>query len=305
LSEKNVIERFSKPEMLKDALLNQRSIRGNESLARELAACVRLRSVDEGQSLIEQGGDDNDIYFILAGRFDIVVNGRKIAARGPGDHVGEMAAILPSLRRSATVQAFETGVVAALTAPELMKLADKFPSMWRHFAGVLAERLFQRNALVTATHAEIKVFVISSAEALAVARAVQEIFAHDPFRVTLWTDGVFRASQYAVESLVQILDVSDFAIAIAQADDFVKSRGETKATPRDNVLFELGLFIGRLGRLRTFLLEPRQTDVRLPSDLSGITTIPYETGSDAQLLTLLGPACNQLRRLFKEIGPNN
>jgi CRP/FNR family cyclic AMP-dependent transcriptional regulator len=300
-----VIERFSKPEVLADALLGQRSVRGHESLARELAACVRLRSIGEGQSLIEQGGDDNDIFFILAGRFEIDVNGRKIAARGPGDHVGEMAAILPSLRRSATVRALETGVVATLSATELMTLADRFPSMWRHFAGALAERLFQRNSLVTATHAEIKVFVISSAEALPVARAVQEIFVHDPFRVTLWTDGVFRASQYAVESLVQMLDVSDFAIAIAQADDFVQSRGETKATPRDNVLFELGLFIGRLGRLRTFLLEPRQTDVKLPSDLSGITTIPYESGTEAQLLALLGPPCNRLRRLFNEIGPNN
>ena len=83
------------------------------------------------------------------------------------------------------------------------------------------------------------------------------------------------------------------------------SRGETKATPRDNVLFELGLFIGRLGRLRSILLEPAAANVKLPSDLSGITTIPYQPGAESDLLTLLAPACNQLRRLFKEVGPNN
>jgi CRP/FNR family cyclic AMP-dependent transcriptional regulator len=177
--------------------------------------------------------------------------------------------------------------------------------VWQRLAGVLAERLFQRNTLVTTTHDKIEVFVISSVEALPIARAVQEIFKHDPFRVTLWTDGVFRASQYSVESLVQKLDTSDFAVAIVKSDDLVQSRGESKPVPRDNVLFELGLFIGRLGRLRSFLLEPVKDGVKLPSDLTGITTISYTTGAEKELLTLLGPACNELRRLFNEIGPNN
>ena len=181
--------------------MSQRSVRGNQSLAQELSGKVHLLEVGVSQVLIEQGADDNDIYFILAGRFEIVVNGRTIASRGPGEHVGEMAAILPSLRRSATVRALEGGAVAQLSATELIDIANRYPSMWQHFASVLAERLLQRNTLVTATHDQIRVFVISSAEALPLARAIQEIFARDPFRITVWTDGVFRASQYAVESL--------------------------------------------------------------------------------------------------------
>lgn len=300
-----MIERFSDQATLLEALLNQKLVRGNESLARDLSQQIELRAVEAGQTLIQQGGDDNDLYFLLAGRYDIVVNGRKIAIRGPGEHVGEMAAILPSLRRSATVQSSESGVVAKLSSIELIGFANRYPSMWQHLSGVLAERLFQRNSLVTAAHHEIEVFIISSAEALPVARAIQEALAHDPFKVTLWTDGVFRASQYSIESLVQKLDTSDFAVAIAQPDDLTQTRGEAQPTPRDNVLFELGLFIGRLGRLRSFLLEPARAGVKLPSDLTGITTIPYKPGPEGELLALMGPACNQLRRLFKEIGPYN
>jgi CRP/FNR family cyclic AMP-dependent transcriptional regulator len=300
-----VIERFQSQATLEDALMSQRLVRGHRRLAEELSKSAELAGVSAGQVLIEQGADDNDIYFILAGGFEIIVNGRPVATRGPHEHVGDMAAILPSLRRSATVRSLEKGVVAKLPASQLIEIANRYPWMWQQLASVLAERLYQRNALVSATHDRIHVFVISSSEALPIARAVQEILANDPFGVEVWTDGTFKASRYSVESLVEVLDRSDFAVAIAQGDDLVQSRGETRPTPRDNVLFELGLFIGRLGRLRTFLLESASSDVKLPSDLSGITTIPYRPGPEAALLSLLAPACNQLRRLFKEIGPND
>ena len=300
-----MIERFATQGVLEDALMNQRLVRGHKLLAEELAKIVQLTGVNAGDVLIQQGGDDGDIYFILAGKFEIVVNGRRIAVRTPREHVGEMAAILPSLRRSATVRAIDDGVVAKLGATQLIELANRHPWMWQQLASVLAERLFQRNALVTATHEHVRVFVISSAEALPIARAVQEIFARDPFHIIVWTDGVFKASRYSVENLEAVLDSSDFAVAIAQPDDLVQSKGETSPTPRDNVLFELGLFIGRLGRLRSFLLEPAPGDVKLPSDLSGITTVRYRPGPQNELLSLLAPACNQMRRLFNEIGPHN
>lgn len=300
-----MIERFRESATLEESLMTQRLTRGHKPLAEELCKIVELIEVGAGQALIKQGEDDSDIYFILAGRFEISVNGRPIALRGPHEHVGEMAAILPSLRRSATVRSVEDGVVAKLRAGQLIELANRHPWMWQQLASVLAERLYQRNALVSSTHEKARVFVISSSEALTVARAIQEILAHDPLTVEVWTDGTFKASHYSVESLVEVLDRSDFAVAVVQADDVVQSKGETRPTPRDNVLFELGLFIGRLGRLRTFLLEPTLINVKLPSDLSGITTIRYQPGPERDLLSLLAPACNQLRRLFKEIGPNN
>lgn len=301
-----MIERFAGESgriALREALLSQKLVLGNEALAQELSSSLELISISSGQELIQQGASDNDVYLLLAGRVEVVVNGRKVGERGPGDHVGEMAAILPSLRRSATVRVAELGVAAKIGAQRLAELGNRYPTVWRQISKILAERLHQRNALVSATNTKVRVFIISSVEALAVARAVQESFSHDLFSITLWTDGVFKASQYSVESLAHQLDISDFAVAIAQADDLVRTREALRPTPRDNVLFELGMFIGRLGRHRSFLLEPMKEGVQLPSDLSGITTIPYRAGPENELLSLLGPACNHLRRLFNEIGP--
>jgi predicted nucleotide-binding protein len=63
--------------------------------------------------------------------------------------------------------------------------------------------------------------------------------------------------------------------------------------------------MGRLGRHRAILMEPREEKVKLPSDLAGITTITYryEKGRDAA--ALLAPACNALRKHINELGPNN
>lgn len=139
-------------------------------------------------------------------------------------------------------------------------------------------------------------------EALPIARAIEMQLEHDKVFVKIWTDGVFRASKYPIESLEDQLDESDFAIAIAQPDDSVTTaRGVTKDTPRDNVIFELGLFVGRLGRLRSILLEPRGEVVHLPSDLSGLTTIGYRTDRDPT--SNVSTACNRLRELFNELGP--
>jgi CRP-like cAMP-binding protein len=64
--------------------------------------------------IVGQGAEDNDVFLILAGTFMVLVNGKKIATRVPNDHVGEMAAIQQSQRRSATVVATEPAVIVKL-----------------------------------------------------------------------------------------------------------------------------------------------------------------------------------------------
>ena len=157
------------------------------------------------------------VYFVISGAFDIVVNGRKVNRRFANDHIGEMAAIQPTQRRSATVTATEKSVLCKVTEPQLTEIAKQFPDVWRFIAKELARRLEQRNAHVTTTHAKIRMFIISSAEALEIARTIQNAFEHD-FTVIVWTDGVFRASWYPIESLERELDQSDFAVAVAQPD---------------------------------------------------------------------------------------
>jgi predicted nucleotide-binding protein len=300
-----MIERFQDRDVLLEALRSQKLLLGNEELVKAVAddpGLMQLIEMKEGSVLIEQGGDDNDLYLILAGSVDVLVNGRKVAERHPGDSVGEMAATLPHMRRSATVRLSSAGVLGKVTAASLSSLGSRYCSVWRQVAKVVTERLYQRNSFVSTSNDKLRVFIACSVEALPIAQSIQEAFKYDPFVVTIWPNGVFRASRYPVQSLTSVLDNSDFAVAIVQPDDMTSQRGQDRPVPRDNVLFELGMFIGRLGQHRSFMLEPSDQDVSLPSDLAGITTIPYRHGSESDRLALLGPACNELRRAFSELG---
>ncbi|AJC82079.1 cyclic nucleotide-binding/TIR-like domain-containing protein (plasmid) [Rhizobium etli bv. phaseoli str. IE4803] len=288
-----------------DALAAQKLVRGKEDIAAELADRCTIEEHPAGFELIRHDDDSNDIYFILAGTFQIVVNGRSVATRGPGDTVGEMAAIQPTQKRSASVVAQTSAVVAKLTEPQFDEVATRFPQLYRTIAQELSRRLLERNKLVNMHRDKIRVFIISSVEGLAIARAIQDAFEHDPFTCTVWTDGVFRIANYAMESLEAAIDDSDFAIAVAHADDMTAYRGQDWPTPRDNVVLELGLFMGRLGRARSILMEPRDEKLKLPSDMTGITTVTYRFEAGKDMTALLAPACNRLREHIKSMGPNN
>lgn len=287
---------------IEEALLQQRIVLGNDALATQLAEVGTPMAVAMGDTIINQGAHDSDVFFILTGQFQIKVHGREVAKRGPTELVGEMSAVVSTASRSATVVALEPSVVLKVSAQDFKDAANKFPRMWQQITRQLVDRLHQRNNLVRPAHQSARVFIICSVEALPIARAIEMQLEHDKVFVKIWTDGVFLASKYPIESLEEQLDESDFAIAIAQPDDSVTTaRGVTKNTPRDNVIFELGLFVGRLGRLRSLLLEPRGEEVHLPSDLSGLTTIGYRTDRDPK--SNVSTACNRLRDLFNELGP--
>lgn len=288
-----------------ELLQAQKLVAGCAELAGELADCVTVRAIPRDAVLIQQGGGDNDLFFLLSGTLDVIVNGRRVAKRGPGDHVGEMAAVQPSQKRAASVIAAEDSIVAQLPEPDFAYIAGRHPHMYRYIAQELARRLLQRNALINAYREKIRVFIISSSEARSIAEQMQNAFAYDPFLTKVWTDGVFRATRYTLESLEAEVDASDFAIAVAHGDDATESRGSTWPSPRDNVIFELGLFMGRLGRARAILMEPRDDKLKLPSDLVGITTIPYRFQSGSDAAALLAPACNALREHILTHGPNN
>jgi predicted nucleotide-binding protein len=275
---------------------------GRRELADELADSAELISAKAGDVLIEQGGADNDVYLIMTGAVEIVVNGRVVGRRSPNDHVGEMAAVEPTQKRSASVIAVEECVVAKLTESQLSELGSRYPEIYLSIAKELSRRLMQRNALVNGTREKIRVFIISSAEALDVARIIQNAFTNDPFTTVVWTDGVFRVANYTLQSLEDEVESSDFAIAIAHADDLTESRGKEWPAPRDNVIFELGLFMGKLGKERAILMEPREDGVKLPSDLAGITTVPYRYQKGKDAAAIMGPACNLLREHILRLG---
>ena len=126
-----------------EALAAQRLVAGNLELAEEVADRAEVLAVSAGQTLILQGAADSDIYFILSGNFDVLVNGLRVAVRGAGDHVGEMAAVRPAQKRSATVTALDDAIVAKVSEEAFANLGSRHPQIYRLIAQELAGRIFQ------------------------------------------------------------------------------------------------------------------------------------------------------------------
>jgi len=121
-----------------------------------------------------------------------------------------------------------------------------------------------------------RVFVGSSLEGLAIAEIVAGHIAAD-FEPSLWTKGLFLPGTYPLDALENALHDSMFGIIVGTADDALTKKGVTAPTIRDNLVFELGLFFGALGRRRAILLVPRGATLTLPSDLDGLTLARYQS----------------------------
>jgi predicted nucleotide-binding protein len=148
------------------------------------------------------------------------------------------------------------------------------------------------------------VFIGSSSEGLEVVRYLQNALERDGVcEVTTWEQGVFHASSYTMEALSQSAKRADFAVLVATADDSVESRGKSHMAVRDNVIFELGLFIGALGRERTYIVADQTgPELQLPSDLNGLTWLPYNARSDKNMRAAVSGAALEIRERIRELG---
>ncbi len=135
------------------------------------------------------------------------------------------------------------------------------------------------------------VFIGCSIEGLNVAKILQLNLEHG-INGTIWHQGVFGLSKGTLETLVEKAKSFDYAILVLSQDDVLISRGDIKMSARDNVLFELGLFMGVLGRSHTFMVCEDGT--KLPSDLAGITPAHYSLEGKEYLVAVLGPVCTKL-----------
>ncbi len=286
-----------------EALRNQSAFLGDTSLVEAVCDQAEILGFNPGETIIEESAPTNDMYFILSGIVSIRVNGREIAVRTSGQHVGEMAVLDPGQRRSASAVAEDDVVVARMDASTLNTIAESFPQLWRNIARELSERLRQRNRFVLSANPRPVLFVGCSTEAMEIVREIQTALNHDPIIVKPWTDGIFDAGSFPLESLERELNKVDFAVLVLSPDDIVISRDSESDAPRDNIVFELGFFMGALSRSRTFLLVPRGVDFKLPTDLMGITPLAYRPELEPDTAAAVAGPCNELRKLILAIGP--
>src|ERR687889_1722372 len=109
---------------------------------------------------------------------------------------------------------------------------------------------------------KIRIFIGSSSKVKykIIKNKLKEILSKDyGFIVSPWDQpGIFNTGSNILDELRRIAYLSDFAILIFTPDDDILKRTEDNtisiagSTPRDNVLLEMGLFMGMLGRKRSF-----------------------------------------------------
>ena len=296
-----MIERFQGNDLIQ-ALRRQKLVECNEEIARHVATRARYALAKRGEIVIQEGGETSDIYFLLDGSVDIIVKGSRVNVRHAGEHVGEMAIVMNS-RRTATVVAREDCVFATLERTAFLQTANQFPAVWKVLADELARRLDQRKHLIRQPNERPYVFIASSKESSPVANIVRDCLLKalgNSVDVNVWSDrGVFQPSNTAIEDLERAAAKADFAVIVFGKDDLVRSRWSFNYAPRDNVVFEAGLFIGGILRQRTLLLRPTKPRLKIPSDLAGITLLSYRQHgqeSDAK------DACTDITERIKTLG---
>ena len=157
-----------------------------------------------------------------------------------------------------------------------------------------------RVAAVLAQPSPVRLFIGSSSEGQTIAAHLQDqLESRDICEVDLWRH-MFEPSGYALPSLIKAAAGVDFAVLIATPDDTTISRGERQASVRDNIILEFGLFAGALGLERTFLLPTG--DVKLPSDVFGLTSLRYRTRTDNNTGAALNSAVLAIEKQVRGLG---
>lgn len=287
---------------LLEVLLEHRLVQHDQAIATLIAGAGSLVTFSDGQSIVTQGEASADVFFILSGEAAVFVNERKIATRGHRDAIGEMSAIDPAMPRSATVRSSGTVVALRVDGADFEKILDQSPKLWKPIAKTAAERLRERRQFHRPPNTTPILFIGSSVEGLPLAREVQSQLKHDKVEVRLWTTGVFGPGGISIDSLLEQVAAADFAVFVFGPDDLVGSRDQVHAAPRDNVILEMGLFMGRIGRQRVFMLKEHGGDLKIPSDLLGVTPLTFVRPTGADLSTALGPPCHELRTKILSAG---
>ena len=152
--------------------------------------------------------------------------------------------------------------------------------------------------------AKPKLGIFCSREQIAIAEGIQSNLYRE-FEITPWSQGFFRSNEVALTTFLKRIMLLDAAVVILGDDDLRVSqsdRNETVYVPRDNVIFEMGALMERLGPKKTFVVVPEIPTVQLPSYLLGYWPLTYENRQDKNYVAGTGVAAAQIKKMFSELG---
>jgi hypothetical protein len=144
------------------------------------------------------------------------------------------------------------------------------------------------------------VFLGSAAESIEIVDAIQNALDHYA-DVIPWHHS-FAPSSNTLDALTEKLDVCDFGVFAVDPLDISIVRANEKSIARDNVIFELGLFIGRFGKDRSFMVKPRGANISLPSDLNGINPVDRQSTAPNGWRAAVNGACADIRAAMQKQG---
>jgi len=273
------------------AVCDQTLVNHDEDLADALMAAGEVVGCLAESELYAAGSAIRGVYFILHGKVELFRDGNHLAHVAAQNQVGSWPVLFADPTYDVTATAIEDTVLLIVGAQQFRETANRFPEMWERLARSQANRLKKMGELYLPINEVPRLLIGSSSEYVEIAqylaKQIQKESQHE-IKVDLWTE-VFPPGRSNLESLTSGLDDWDFAVFLFTPDDYVISREVTRPAPRDNIVFEAGLCMGRLGRTRTLLLVPKEPErLKRPSDLKGIGLLFYEESVDEQLEKLLG-----------------
>jgi ribulose-5-phosphate 4-epimerase/fuculose-1-phosphate aldolase len=143
-----------------------------------------------------------------------------------------------------------------------------------------------------------RAFIASSSHTLSIAKNIKskiECVANS----SVWTHDMFKTIDSMDKSSSRGFGYNDFAIFILGQDDITKGEDIDSYKPRDNIVAEMGQFAKSIGRNRMFLVCPNNPHLKLPTNLSNLTTLKYPVHLSGNIGSSFVPVCKQLKNLIK------
>jgi len=131
-----------------------------------------------------------------------------------------------------------------------------------------------------------RLFIGSASETLPIAKALRAEL-EEKADTRLWNETI-EIGEFTLDGLRREAAGCDFAVFVWGTEDISISRGQRAGAPRDNVVYEAGMFAGTLGESRVFVV--RASDTKVPSDMLGISTGIFD------------PAAPDIATIAKQIG---
>lgn len=143
-------------------------------------------------------------------------------------------------------------------------------------------------------------FIASSTEGLAIAGLLKELLSDDA-DIDIWhEEDMFAKDNTFLSSLLNLSSFYDYAIMVMSADDHLTKRKQSGSAPRDNILFEYGLFLGRIGPNRAYAVCEK--GIQLPSDFFDVKMHQYEKGEQTgtQITAIAAEISLSIRRFYQQ-----